>query len=42
MVVCKSVGSMKEGEALINGILPEIPDLIRKARRRARRRNAKH
>jgi hypothetical protein len=42
LVVCEPVSSMNDGEALMNGILPDIPDLIKKARQKARRRDANY
>lgn len=38
MVVSEPVRSIEEGEALIAVILPEIPDLMERARQKARRR----
>jgi len=42
VVVCEPVASIEEGEAVIEGSLPEIPDLFKTVRQKARLQNAKH
>ena len=42
MVFCEPVQSFKEGEALLSGILPEIPAMIEQVKQKARRRKLEH
>ena len=42
MVFCEPVRSIEEGEALIAGVLPEIPAMIEQVRRKARGRKRGH
>ena len=42
IVFCEPVKSIEEGEALLAGILPEIPAMIGQVRQKARRRKREH